>query len=61
MACLKTDALFSMAHRYCEKARSEKDLAKAEVLTEKAIEWYDRWIVAKAEIKELLEEKAITP
>jgi len=46
---LKTTALFDLAHRYVQMAKKEKDLAKAEELTLKALEWHDKFIEACTE------------
>tara|TARA_R100000008_G_C3451777_1_gene99728 strand:+ start:326 stop:472 length:147 start_codon:yes stop_codon:yes gene_type:complete len=40
---LKKDALWDMSFRYKEAAKAEKDLAKAEKLTAKCIEYYNAW------------------
>ena len=39
----KTDALWTMSKRYKQAAANEEDLAKAEDLTAKAVEYWEAW------------------
>ncbi len=40
---MKQDVLWEMSYRYKEAALAEKDLAEAEKLTAKCIEYYNAW------------------
>ena len=44
----KTDALWTMARRFKEAAETEKDLAEAEKLTAKAVQYWEAWQEAVA-------------
>ena len=44
----KTDALWTMARRFKEAAVTEKDLAEAEKLTAKAVQYWEAWQEAVA-------------
>jgi len=40
---VKSDALYEMAKRYQQAAKTEKNLLEAEKLTAKAGEFWDKW------------------
>ena len=45
---IKSDALWPMSNRFKEEAAIEEDLAKAEELTAKAVEYWEAWQKAMA-------------
>ena len=43
---IKADALWTMARKYQKAAVAEENLSEAEKLTDKAVEYHDKWIKA---------------